>query len=203
MKVAVRKMVARGADPVGHLTGRSWSWPGGVLVAGFSQYRRRAIRSRSAWMRGAWIAAAALTLIAAGCGGSGGLAGYMWTSEGSVVLVQWQVASSGRLHGTFTADVACCATPEDLRVSSSSTPFTGTISGGTVTLDFPARLRFFSGPAGPPPLARIHGTLGGGVLTLRILGATRGFKLTQAGIAAYNSAVSGLRSRVDRYDQLN
>ena len=171
-------------------------------MAGFSQCRGRAARSRSAWMCGGWIAAVALTLIAAGCGGSGGLARYMATSEASVVLVQWQAASSGRLHGTFTAYVAYSPNPPDLRVSSSSTPFTGTISGGTVTLDFPSRLRFFSGPVSPP-LARIHGTLAGGVLTLQIPHAVRGYKLTQAGIAAYNRAISSLRSRVDRANRRN
>jgi len=154
-------------------------------------------------MHGAGIAAAALTLIAAGCGGSGSLARYMATSSSSVVLVQWQAASSGRLHGTFTAYVAYAANPPDLRVSSSSTPFTGTISGGTVTLDFPTRLRFFSSPVGPPSLARIHGTLSGGVLTLRIPHAIRGYRLTRAGIAAYNKAISALRSRVSRANRLN
>src|SRR5215831_17414110 len=104
-------------------------------MAGFSQYRWRTARSRSPWMHGAWIAAVALTLIAAGCGESGGLARYMATSSSTVVLVQWQAASSGRLYGTFAAYVAYAANTPDLRVSSSSTPFFGNIRAATVTLD--------------------------------------------------------------------
>ena len=170
-------------------------------MAGNPHDRGRAVLLHSRWTRGAWIAAA-LTIVAAGCGGSGGLARYMATSESSVVLVQWQAASSGQLHGTFTAYVAWAPNPPDLRVSSRSTPFTGTISGGTVTLDFPAKLRFFSGPASPP-LARIYGTMNGGVLTLRIPHMVGSYRLTQAGIAAYNKALSGLRGRVQRANQLN
>src|SRR5215467_754155 len=103
-------------------------------MAEFSR-RRRAVRSRSPWMRGAWIAAALMLI--AGCGGSRGLARYMATSGSSVVLVQ--AASSGRLQGTFTAHVAYAADPPHLRVSASSARFSGTIRGSIVTLDFHPR----------------------------------------------------------------
>jgi hypothetical protein len=155
-------------------------------------------------MRGAWIGVAALMLSTSGCGGSGGLVSYMAKTTSSVVLIQWQSTLS-RLKGTFTAAVAS-GTPPYMQVSSTSTRFTGTISGGTVTLDFPARLQFFSGPLGPPPLARIHGTLNGGALTLLIppsAAAAWRYRLTQAGLGAYNTALANLRSRVGRANRLN
>src|SRR5215475_9529690 len=163
-------------------------------MTGHSDDRRRSDRSGSARMHTAWVAAAAALLaITAGCGGSESVANYMAKNPGSVVLIQWQATSSGQLRGTFST-AAASGTPPYMRVSSSSTPFTGTISGRSVILDFHPRLRFFSGPVGPPPLANIRGTVRGNALRLQIPHATRDFTLAQAGLGAYNTALARLRS---------
>ncbi|HEX7994331.1 MAG TPA: hypothetical protein VF506_10440, partial [Streptosporangiaceae bacterium] len=117
-----------------------------------SHIRRRAVRLGAARVYGAWMAAAGLAALEASCGGSEGLASYVAKDQGVVVLIRWQATSPGQLRGTFTAAQAS-GTPPTMRVTSSSTPFTGTISGRNVTLDFRPRLRFFSGPVGPSSLA--------------------------------------------------
>jgi hypothetical protein len=121
----------------------------------------------------------------------------MAKDHGVVVLIRWQATSPGQLRGTFTAAQAS-GTPPTMRVTSSSTPFTGAISGRNVTLDFRPRLRFFSGPVGPSSLARLHGTVGGGVLRLRVPDSVRDFMLTQADVSAFSTALARLHHRVDR-----
>jgi hypothetical protein len=165
---------------------------------GHSDLQRRSGRSGSARIHTALTTAAvALLAITAGCGASENLANYMAKGLGGVVMIQWQATSSGQLRGTFTSAIVS-GTPPYMRVSSSSTPFTGTISGRSVILDFQPRLRFFSGPAGPPPLAKIRGTVRGNALRLRVPRATRNFTLAQAGLSAYNAALAHLRLLVHR-----
>jgi hypothetical protein len=166
-------------------------------MTGESHFRRRAVRPGAARIHGAWMAVAGLTALTASCGGSEGLASYMAKNSGVVVLIQWQVTSPGQLRGTFTAAQAS-GTPPTMRVASSSTPFTGTISGRNVTLDFRPRLRFFSGPVGPSSLARISGTVDSGALGLRVPDSVRDIVFTQADVSAYNTALARLRHRVER-----
>jgi hypothetical protein len=55
-----------------------------------------------------------------------------------------------------------------MRVSSSSLPFTGTISDGTVTVDFRRRLDFFSVNTGPPRLTSARANKAAAALHSRV-----------------------------------
>jgi hypothetical protein len=139
--------------------------------------------------------AAATLLAAVSCGGSGksdksgGPASYLAVSNSNVAFIQWQAASNGHLHGTITESNAGGSAPAET-LSASSAPFTGTMSGSSVTLTF-AVLYFLQ--------TRARGTLSGSTLTLGVPqsdGAIQQAKFSQSDEASYNRAIVTLRSTI-------
>jgi hypothetical protein len=134
-------------------------------------------------------AAAAVLAGAVSCGSSAGPASYLGTDQSDVVFIQWQApTSSGHLQGTMTADRVSGTAPNQT-VSVTNIPFTGTISGNSVTLTVTALF----------VTERIFGTLSGGKLTIQATtanGTIQSGTLIQAGVSSYNKAVDGLHARV-------
>jgi hypothetical protein len=111
-------------------------------------------------------------------------------ADGAMIdFVQWQESASGQLHGTITADQATGSAPHET-ITAHSTSFTGSISGGSVSLRV-------SGPLGGQ--ANIVGTLNGNTLTLQAPqnnGTIRQVAITAATVSGFNQAVAALRGRI-------
>jgi hypothetical protein len=132
----------------------------------------------------------ALALAAlAGCGHSGGPAAYLGSNATEVVFIQWQQSSSGQLQGTIFDDQASGTAPGKT-IAATSSPFTGSVNGGSVTLHFSGFLGI---------QANVAGSLSGNTLTLQIPqsgGTIQQDTFTAASVSAFNTAVATLRNRI-------
>ena len=140
--------------------------------------------------RTAMLATSTVALIAlSGCGSSGGPAAYLDTSNTEVAFIRWQETSSGHLQGNIIEDQVSGTSPtETISVSSSS--FTGSINGGSVSLKFNGFLGI---------QANIIGALNGNKLALQIPqtgGTIQQATFTTASISMFNKAVHALHSRI-------
>jgi hypothetical protein len=136
--------------------------------------------------------AAAMLVAATGCGGSDaprGPASYLAVSGSKVAFIQWRAASDGHLHGMITeGGVGGSGSAQKLSVTSA--PFTGAMTGNSVKLTFPV-LYFLR--------AHAHGTLNGSALTMAVPqsdGAVRQTKFSQSDKADYDRAIAALRTRI-------
>jgi hypothetical protein len=137
-------------------------------------------------IRAAAAVAAALgtALTIAACGGSSIQPGYLAVYGFNVDFIQWEPTSGSNVQGTLTVASVSGAVPQE-RVFTNPHPFTGTVHGNSVTLTF----------SGFPARARIHGTLAGGALTLRVphaKGVIHQGTLTASDTSDYDAAVAVL-----------
>jgi hypothetical protein len=141
-------------------------------------------------------AAAVLLLAAAGCSGSGGSghsgpAAYLAAGNSRVAFIQWRATPSGHLRGTITHSTAGGSAPAQT-MAASSAPFTGTIRGSTVRLNFAEPFFLRTGA---------RGTLSGDRLMLRLPqpdGAIAQVTFSQSGPASYHRAITALRHTIRR-----
>lgn len=134
-------------------------------------------------------AATAVLVGVVSCGSPAGPASYLGTDHADVVFIQWQApTSAGHLQGTMTVDRVAGTAPGET-VSVNSIPFTGSISGNSVTLT--VTVLFVT--------EHIFGTLSGGRLTIQSTtsnGTIQSGALVQADVSGYNKAVAALHARV-------
>lgn len=136
---------------------------------------------------------AALLAVLLVCGGCSALTGgpttFVASSEREALLVSWVRGSSDQLTGTIEA-ARSAAKGSSGPVASSSSAFTGTISGGAVSLQVGGQLGSLFG-------ATITGSLYGDTLTLNVParnGQVGTVDLVRASAEDYNQAVEHLQS---------
>ena len=135
---------------------------------------------------------AAVLLGTAGCSGSGtpiGPASYLATSNSKVAFIQWRTTSHGHLRGTITEDSANGSGAAQ-KLTVSSAPFTGVMSGSSVRLTF-GSLYFLH--------ANARGTLNGSVLTMTVPasdGKVQRASFSPSDKAGYGDAIAALRTRI-------
>ena len=144
---------------------------------------------------------AALLPMLAGCGSSPGPSYYVYAGGSghsrAVMLIQWSPPQGNQLQGTLTYNgINLSGAPQE-SLSVTSAPFTGTISGSTVTLTVSA----LSGGS------VINGTLGTGTLTITVppdssTGAIDSGILTAASVSTYNNDVARLRAVISQANVL-
>lgn len=138
------------------------------------------------------VGTVAVLLTAAGCSGSDatpGPASYLAVSASKVAFIQWRMTSGGHLHGMIT-ESGVGGSGSAQRLSVSSAPFTGTITGNSVRLTF-AVLYFLRADA--------HGTRSGSALTMHVPqsdGTVRRVRFSQASKADFDRAIAALRTRI-------
>jgi outer membrane murein-binding lipoprotein Lpp len=116
---------------------------------------------------------------------------YVSSGPTHVVLVEWQSASTG-IDGTFTVDTVAGTAPAE-SVSVQSVPFTGAITGSSMTLTFDED--FLGGTK------TLYATLGGSTLTINVLssgGAIQSGTLHSSNTQAYNAAVAALHKSISQ-----
>jgi hypothetical protein len=137
------------------------------------------------------IVAAAVALLAAGCGGSRSTY-YVGTDGTAVTLITWSAPQSGRATGTITADTLAGTAPAQT-VTAQTVPVTVRLNGSDVSFNG-SRLAALAGPM-------VTGTMRGGRLTITAPDAS-GYLvsavLRSATATVYGSDLAKLRQRVSR-----
>lgn len=137
-------------------------------------------------------AVAVVLLTATGCSGSDasrGPASYLAVSASKVAFIQWRTTSGGHLRGMIT-ESSVGGSGSAQRLSVSSAPFTGTITGNSIRLTF-AVLYFLRADA--------HGTRSGSALTMHVPqsdGTVMQVRFSQASKADFDRAIAALRTRI-------
>lgn len=133
-----------------------------------------------------------MLLTATGCGGSDvspGPARYLAVSGSKVAFIEWRATSGRHVQGMITEGSVGGSGPAQ-RLSVSSAPFTGTITGNSVRLAF-AVMYFLR--------AHADGTRNGSVLTMQVPqsdGTVRQVRFRQASTADFGRAIAALRTRI-------
>lgn len=135
-------------------------------------------------------AALGLALLTAGCGQSGGgPMTFISQGHGDATLIQWQQSASGTVTGTYTYDHSTGTAPGE-SLSTTTTPFTGSVVGGSVALTFTGAFGI---------RANVTGTLSGSVLTLNVPqanGTMQQEAFTAASTNDFNNDVAALQGQI-------